>query len=59
MFRSLTDSSIPQIPRLVDENWTRETLESYDLINIAFRQVGMDFGVLSDPQYVLVEMWCR
>jgi nucleotide sugar dehydrogenase len=52
-------SVIPQIPRLDDESWTRETLETFDMIIIAFRQVGMDFGVLSDLQDVLVEMWCR
>jgi UDP-N-acetyl-D-mannosaminuronate dehydrogenase len=57
--RLVPRSAIPQIPRLDDENWTKETLETYDMIVIAFRQVRMDFGVLSDLQDVLVELWCR
>jgi hypothetical protein len=57
MFRSLTDSSRRFLA------WaTRtepETPETYDMIIIAFKHVGTDFGVLSDLQDVLVEMWCR
>jgi nucleotide sugar dehydrogenase len=52
-------SAIPQIPRLDDKDWTGESLETFDMIIIAFRQVGIDFSVLSGLQGVRVEMWCR
>jgi nucleotide sugar dehydrogenase len=52
-------SAIPQIPRLDDKDWTKETLETFDIIIVAFRQIDMNFSVLEDLRGVLVEKWCR
>jgi nucleotide sugar dehydrogenase len=49
---------VPQIPRLRDEDWRKETLETFNLIIVAFYQVGMDFKVLKELHGVKVERWC-
>ncbi|KAK1982905.1 nucleotide sugar dehydrogenase [Colletotrichum cereale] len=51
-------NAVPAAPRLADENWNRETLETFDMIIVSCRQHGMDFGVLEDLRGVKVEMWC-
>ncbi|EFQ25107.1 nucleotide sugar dehydrogenase [Colletotrichum graminicola] len=51
-------NAVPAAPRLADEKWNRETLETFDMIIVSFRQHGMDFGVLEDLRGVKVEMWC-
>ncbi|WYZ39976.1 hypothetical protein EsH8_IV_000317 [Colletotrichum jinshuiense] len=51
-------AAVPAAPRLADERWNRETLETFDMIIVAHRQHGLDFGVLEQLQGVKVEMWC-
>ncbi|WQF75382.1 Putative UDP-glucose/GDP-mannose dehydrogenase, NAD(P)-binding domain superfamily [Colletotrichum destructivum] len=51
-------SAVPAAPRLADEKWNRETLETFDMIIVSFRQHGLDFGVLGELRGVKVEMWC-
>ncbi|KAK3314538.1 hypothetical protein B0H66DRAFT_501005 [Apodospora peruviana] len=52
--------AVPHVQRLPDRDWTRENLEkSFDMIIVAFKQVGIDFDVLADLNGVEVEMWCR
>ncbi|KAJ0161511.1 UDP-N-acetyl-D-glucosamine 6-dehydrogenase [Colletotrichum tanaceti] len=51
-------SAVPAAPRLADEEWNRETLETFDMIIVSFRQHGLDFGVLEGLRGVKVEMWC-
>lgn len=55
----VAQEAVPHVPRLADEDWTRETLESFDMIIVAFKQVGMDFDLLTGLEGVKVEMWCR
>ncbi|KAI2609157.1 nucleotide sugar dehydrogenase [Hypoxylon sp. NC1633] len=38
--------AIPQVPRLNMDEWNKESLEEFDMIIVAFKQVGMDFTVL-------------
>lgn len=55
----VSQDSIPQIPRLDEEDWTVASLESrFELIVVAFRQFGLDFSVLEQLRHVDVEMWC-
>ena len=51
-------TAVPEIPRLADEDWTKEELESFDMIVVSFKQWGMDFDVL-DEVSVPVQMWCQ
>lgn len=51
-------TAVPEIPRLADEDWTKEELESFDMIVVSFKQWGMDFDVL-DQVSVPVQMWCQ
>ncbi|KAF5717255.1 UDP-n-acetyl-D-mannosamine 6-dehydrogenase [Fusarium mundagurra] len=51
-------TAIPEIPRLADEDWTKEELENFDMIVVSFKQWGMDFDVL-DQVSVPVQMWCQ
>ncbi|KAI1372999.1 nucleotide sugar dehydrogenase [Hypoxylon crocopeplum] len=50
--------AIPHVPRLNMDEWNRESLEEFDMIIVAFKQVGMDFKVLEEVRNVKVEMWC-
>ncbi|XXH04394.1 hypothetical protein Hte_010808 [Hypoxylon texense] len=50
--------AIPNIPRLGMDEWNKESLEEFDMIIVAFKQLGMDFDVLDQVQNVKVEMWC-
>ncbi|GKT46801.1 UDP-N-acetyl-D-glucosamine 6-dehydrogenase [Colletotrichum spaethianum] len=52
-------NAVPSAPRLADEKWNRETLETFDMIIVSFRQHGLDFGVLEGLRGVKVEMWCN
>ncbi|RDA93245.1 hypothetical protein CP533_6484 [Ophiocordyceps camponoti-saundersi (nom. inval.)] len=49
---------VPQVPRLADDRWERETLESFDMIVVTMRQVGLDFSLLDEVEGVEVEWWC-
>ncbi|KAF5974994.1 UDP-n-acetyl-D-mannosamine 6-dehydrogenase [Fusarium coicis] len=51
-------TDVPEIPRLADEDWNKEELESFDMIVVSFKQWGMDFDVL-DQVSVPVQMWCQ
>ncbi|KAF5664093.1 UDP-n-acetyl-D-mannosamine 6-dehydrogenase [Fusarium circinatum] len=51
-------TAVPEIPRLADEDWNKEELESFDMIVVSFKQWGMDFDVL-DQVSVPVQMWCQ
>ena len=55
----LRQEAIPQIPRLDDECWDKETLETFDMVIVSFRQAGMNLEVLGDLFGVRVEMWCQ
>ncbi|KAF5620192.1 UDP-n-acetyl-D-mannosamine 6-dehydrogenase [Fusarium sp. NRRL 52700] len=51
-------TAVPEIPRLADEDWTKEELDGFDMIVVSFKQWGMDFDVL-DQVSVPVQMWCQ
>ncbi|OTB02246.1 hypothetical protein M426DRAFT_264736 [Hypoxylon sp. CI-4A] len=51
-------SAIPTIPRLDMADWNKETLESFDLIVIAFEQVDMDFSVINELDKVKIMKFC-
>lgn len=55
----VNQEAVPQIARLADSDWTVESLEQkFDMVIVAFRQDGLDFGVLDHIQGVHVERWC-
>ncbi|KAK1452788.1 nucleotide sugar dehydrogenase [Colletotrichum cuscutae] len=49
-------SAVPVAPRLADEKWNKETLETFDMIIVAFRQHGLDFGIMDELRGVKVEI---
>jgi UDP-N-acetyl-D-mannosaminuronate dehydrogenase len=51
-------SSIPRIPRLNDKDWNKQVLETFDLIIVSVKQIGIDFSVLEQLSDVKVQMWC-
>ncbi|KAI0603230.1 hypothetical protein F4775DRAFT_598329 [Biscogniauxia sp. FL1348] len=51
-------SVIPQVPRLDMNDWNKENLETFDMIVVAFKQIGMDFSVLDQLETVKIQMWC-
>lgn len=51
--------AVPQVPRLDDAGWNATTLETFDMILIATRQVGFEYGVLEELRGVRVEWACR
>ncbi|KAH8651150.1 polysaccharide biosynthesis protein vipA/tviB [Xylariales sp. PMI_506] len=55
----VAQSAIPDIKRLPDEDWNVATLDTFDLIHVAFRQVDMDFEHLCHLHSARVEMWCN
>ncbi|KAK1760353.1 hypothetical protein QBC47DRAFT_4016 [Echria macrotheca] len=55
----VAQEAVPSVPRLADEEWTREGLSKFDMIIVAVKQVGLDFGCLEGLEGVLVENWCR
>ncbi|KAF4456017.1 hypothetical protein F53441_1738 [Fusarium austroafricanum] len=47
----VSQKAVPQIMRLEEADWAVETLErDFDMIIVAFRQDGLDFGVLDHVQ---------
>ncbi|KLU92550.1 hypothetical protein MAPG_11495 [Magnaporthiopsis poae ATCC 64411] len=52
-------SAIPDIGKLANEDWNAETLAQFDLVIVAMRQHGLDFGELERARDVCVEWWCR
>lgn len=55
----VSQEAIPQIPRLADDEWRTESLESFSMIIVALKQHSMDFAMLNGLKDVKVEMWCR
>lgn len=55
----VAQEAIPQIPRLPDSEWCRETLGAFDLIVVALMQRGMDLEVLDGLRDVQIDMWCH
>ena len=55
----VAQDAIPQIPRLADEDWRKDVLETFALVVVALRQSDMDFDVLDELRDARVEMWCR
>lgn len=51
-------SEIPLIARLDDESWNVAMLETFDMIIVAVKQVGLDFSILQDLNGVNIQMWC-
>ncbi|UKZ63884.1 uncharacterized protein TrAtP1_005106 [Trichoderma atroviride] len=55
----VSQEALPSLTRLDDANWTAEHLEeNFDMIVVAFKQDGLDFGVLDNLVNVQVQMWC-
>lgn len=55
----VNQDAIPQIPRLADDEWRKQSLESFSMIIVALKQRDMDFSMLEGLEGVKVEMWCR
>ncbi|CAI6095130.1 unnamed protein product [Clonostachys chloroleuca] len=51
--------SLPQIPRLSDNDWCRRVLMSFHVIIMTSRQQSMSFDVLDELEGVQVERWYR
>ncbi|KAL7902969.1 hypothetical protein HDV63DRAFT_412103 [Trichoderma sp. SZMC 28014] len=55
----VSQQALPDLTRLDDANWTVEYLnENFDMIVVAFKQDGLDFGVLDELTNVQIQMWC-
>ncbi|KAL9485344.1 hypothetical protein ACSS6W_004133 [Trichoderma asperelloides] len=55
----VSQQALLQIPRLDEADWTAEHLEeNFDMIVVAFKQEGLDFGVVDKLTRVKVQMWC-
>lgn len=55
----VSQQALPQLTRLDEANWTVQHLEeNFDMIVVAFKQDGLDFGVLDKLANVQVQMWC-
>lgn len=48
----------PQVPRLADDAWNRESLACFDMIIVVMRQTGLDLSLLDNLEGVDVEWWC-
>ncbi|KAH7155987.1 hypothetical protein EDB81DRAFT_646692 [Dactylonectria macrodidyma] len=55
----VSQSVVPGIPRLPDQDWTREKLGEFDVIIVAFRQWGLDFSVLETLTSVSIYKFCN
>lgn len=54
----VTQEVIPQLARLPDSGWSKNVLETFDLIIVALRQHGMSFDLLDELEDTQVDMWC-
>lgn len=54
----VAQEDVPQVSRLADDAWDRETLASFDMIIVTMRQVGLDFGLLHDLDGVDIDWRC-
>ncbi|KAL2693492.1 hypothetical protein Neosp_000052 [[Neocosmospora] mangrovei] len=56
----VSQSAVPEIAKLADEDWTKEKLNEFDLIVVSFKQTGMDFDILEElSEDVSVQMFCQ
>jgi nucleotide sugar dehydrogenase len=53
----VSQEKFPDVVRLPDEYFTTEVLDTYSVVVVAFKQVGMDFGVLDGVRRARVEVW--
>ncbi|KAF1999710.1 nucleotide sugar dehydrogenase [Amniculicola lignicola CBS 123094] len=49
--------AVPQILRLDDSDWVEEVLGSFNMIIVAIKQVGLNFGILDNLKGVRIESW--
>ena len=54
----VAQDSLPIATRLPQKDWNTGHLSTFDLIIVAVRQEGLDFGILDDLRDVRVERWC-
>ncbi|KAF4956206.1 hypothetical protein FGADI_4018 [Fusarium gaditjirri] len=52
-------AALPQVRRLLDEDWRKDVLRKLDLIVVASRQAGMSFDILDELDGVEIERWCQ
>ncbi|KAL5588829.1 hypothetical protein FOBRF1_015357 [Fusarium oxysporum] len=52
-------SALPQVRRLLDEDWRNDVLRKFDIIVVASRQAGMSFDILDELDGVEIERWCQ
>ncbi|KAF4302114.1 putative udp-glucose dehydrogenase udp-mannac protein [Botryosphaeria dothidea] len=53
----VAETAVPFAPKLDEKDWTLQGLRKFDLIIVAIRQTGLDFGVLEELDDVQVK-WC-
>jgi UDP-N-acetyl-D-mannosaminuronate dehydrogenase len=54
----VSQAAVPDILRLRDEDWNRDTLQSFAAIIVAVKQMGLDYSILSTLEGVITENWC-
>ncbi|KAF5589069.1 Vi polysaccharide biosynthesis vipA tviB [Fusarium pseudoanthophilum] len=52
-------SALPQVRRLLDEDWRKDVLRKFDIIVVASRQTDMSFDILDELDGVEIERWCQ
>ncbi|KAF5689186.1 Vi polysaccharide biosynthesis vipA tviB [Fusarium circinatum] len=52
-------SALPQVRRLLDEDWRKDVLRKFDIIVVASRQTDMSFDILDELDGVDIERWCQ
>ncbi|KAF5255119.1 hypothetical protein FANTH_174 [Fusarium anthophilum] len=52
-------SALPQVRRLLDEDWRKDVLRKFDIIVVASRQTDMSFDILNELDGVEIERWCQ
>ncbi|KAF5613149.1 Vi polysaccharide biosynthesis vipA tviB [Fusarium subglutinans] len=52
-------SALPQVRRLLDEDWRKDVLRKFDIIVVASRQTDLSFDTLDDLDGVEIERWCQ
>jgi nucleotide sugar dehydrogenase len=55
----VSQESIPNIPRLAESDWKKDVLQTFDMVIVVLRQIGLDFDVLDKLDGVRVERWCN
>ncbi|KAF4497830.1 Vi polysaccharide biosynthesis vipA tviB [Fusarium agapanthi] len=52
-------SALPQVRRLLYEDWRKDVLRKFDIIVVASRQTDMSFDILDELDGVEIERWCQ